>query len=231
MDLRAGGGPETTASGPVEEFGGVLPEVHPSARKARALRICLLALVGFGPLLWLDTFTLALHESVKSQLWLRDFLDPVRDYGGLFGEALILAMAYALDPRRRRGIVAAAVGVAITNLLTQALKISVARFRPEVGAGTFAFDVPWMRIFNDERRSFPSGHTSSAFALSVFLAALYPRGRWGFYLIAAGCAVTRVLDARHFPTDVYGGALLGTVIARWVIARERRSCGAPATGS
>jgi len=183
------------------------------------------------PLLWLDGFTLAVHEEVKTRLWLRDFLDPVRDYGGLFAEGIILAFAFALDRGRRRRLMTAAAGVLFTNLLTQILKISVARFRPEAGLGIFAFDVPWMRIFKDVRRSFPSGHSSSAFALSVFLANLYPRGRWGFYLIAAGCAVTRVLDARHFPTDIYAGAILGTVTARWVISLEKKWSGVPATGS
>jgi len=52
-----------------------------------------------------------------------------------------------------------------------------------------------------------------------------------FYLIAACCAVTRVLDARHFPTDIYAGAILGTVVARCVLAWEKKRCGAPATGS
>src|SRR5262245_15143 len=178
---------------------------RPPGSMGRALRNWLLAFAGFVPLLWLDTFTLGLHGSLKDALWLRSIMDPLRDYGLLFTQGVILAVAFALDPARRRSLWAAGLAVTVTNLLTQALKIGVARFRPDVGEGTFAFDVPWLRIFEDARRSFPSGHTSSAFALSVLLAHLYPRARWGFYLIAGGCAITRVLDARHFPTDIYAG--------------------------
>jgi len=220
-----------TETEPENQIVPALPAAPLRKKKWGALQISVLALAGFFPLFWLDGFTMTVNEEVKTRLWLRDFLDPLRDYGALFAQAIILAFAYTIDRGRRRAIVVAAAGVLLTNLLTQVLKISVARFRPEAGLGILAFDVPWMRIFKDARRSFPSGHTSSAFALSVFLANLYPRGRWGFYLIAACCAVTRVLDARHFPTDIYAGAILGTVVARCVLAWEKKRCGAPATGS
>ncbi|KAI9879815.1 MAG: hypothetical protein M1830_006997 [Pleopsidium flavum] len=89
-------------------------------------------------------------------------------------------------------------------------------------------------ILKDGFRSFPSGHSSSAFAglfyLSLYLAAklhvLDNRGEvWKTFVVlvptlgAALIAVSRIMDARHHPFDVISGSLLGTVVA-WCSYRQ-----------
>jgi membrane-associated phospholipid phosphatase len=58
----------------------------------------------------------------------------------------------------------------------------------------------------------PSSHVLVAFAAATVLARLFPRA-WGlWYLLAAGCAVTRVLAMAHFLSDTVVAALVGYVV-------------------
>ncbi len=79
--------------------------------------------------------------------------------------------------------------------------------------------------------SFPSGHTTSAFALFGMLALLDERkGRgWFFLVIAALTGYSRVYLFQHFVEDAYVGSIIGTVstvvvyllMYRWV-AQDRK---------
>jgi membrane-associated phospholipid phosphatase len=185
-------------------------------------------------LLFLDRYTLGVSEFISRRHWLKrvadDFFDPLRDLGGTAAQAFILAMAYLLDRRRRRWFVIAAVAIGLTALAVNTTKVFAGRARPEANQG-IGFFGPWGGVFNDKHASFPSGHTASAFALATVIAHVYPRARWGAYLLAAGCGVARVVEARHFPTDVYVGALTGMAIARFLILWQVKRCARSATGS
>ncbi|MFH2051912.1 MAG: phosphatase PAP2 family protein [bacterium] len=121
------------------------------------------------------------------------------------------------------------------------IKSAVGRARP------YAYN-PDPRIPADLRtsrttlRSFPSGHTASAFASLVFLASvhdeLHPDSRtrgwvWG------GCVATatatgwlRVRSGRHFLSDVAAGALIGTAVG-WLVPRlhDAEDAGSGPSGS
>ena len=63
-------------------------------------------------------------------------------------------------------------------------------------------------------KSFPSGHSTSAFSVFLLLTLVVKNKRWGyvFVLLAAAAAYSRVYLAQHFVEDVYAGSLLGTVL-------------------
>jgi membrane-associated phospholipid phosphatase len=67
------------------------------------------------------------------------------------------------------------------------------------------------------------------------LAHLFPRARWLWYALAAGCALTRVLARAHFVSDVTLSAVIGWAVAavvwRWYLRRERRASATVASRS
>lgn len=76
-------------------------------------------------------------------------------------------------------------------------------------------------------RSFPSGHTATAFSLATVVWKTYG---WKlglpFYLIACGVGIQRMERNRHYPTDVLVGAGLGFLLSGLVYD----SIGAPNWG-
>jgi acid phosphatase (class A) len=62
-------------------------------------------------------------------------------------------------------------------------------------------------------KSYPSGHTSSAYAAARMIATLEPKLAAEAYNLAAQVAVSRVYSGVHYPSDVVVGAALGTSIA------------------
>ncbi|CAI7864073.1 unnamed protein product, partial [Closterium sp. NIES-53] len=124
-----------------------------------------------------------------------------------------------------------------TLLITDALKVSVGRPRPDFFIRCFPSGVPVYSsngnalcngnpsIVSEGRRSFPSGHASVSFSglayLSLFLAAkLHSISSSAAHLwrllppalpLVGGVAVgiTRIDDYWHFPFDVFVGSLIG----------------------
>ena len=74
---------------------------------------------------------------------------------------------------------------------------------------------------DDWNNSFPSGHTTMAFASAGFVSYVfsryYPDSKWkapviaASYSLATTTAVLRIMSGNHFMTDVLAGALLGTL--------------------
>jgi PAP2 superfamily len=100
--------------------------------------------------------------------------------------------------------------------ITTALKYSVGRNRPTQGDDGDEF-----RPFSGWT-SFPSWHTTFAFAVATTLAHETP-DRWsdiGLYGFATLTAFARVNDDRHWTSDVIVGALVGHLSARWLARRQ-----------
>jgi len=97
---------------------------------------------------------------------------------------------------------------------TLVIKAAVNRPRPAVSD-------PTLIALEDARiHSFPSGHTSSAFALATSVSLDHPQ--WYViapaYLYASLVAYSRCYLGVHYPSDVLAGAALGTASA-WITHR------------
>jgi membrane-associated phospholipid phosphatase len=115
----------------------------------------------------------------------------------------------------------------LSNLLsTWILKRAVGRERPFVSDGRTVFRP------GSSNDSFPSGHATEAFSVASVIA-MRSNG-WVLptiaYTAATLVAFDRVNDRVHFPSDVAAGAILGTAVGRFLVARHRRAQGeAPRT--
>jgi undecaprenyl-diphosphatase len=68
----------------------------------------------------------------------------------------------------------------------------------------------WSTLLPPDRFSFPSGHTITAFAVSISLGAFYPHLLPGLLFVATSVALSRVMLGMHFFSDVLAGAVLGS---------------------
>jgi undecaprenyl-diphosphatase len=71
----------------------------------------------------------------------------------------------------------------------------------------------WARLLPPDQLSFPSGHTITAFAVSVCLIRFYPNLAVGLMFCAWSIAASRIVLGMHFLTDVLAGAAIGGLIA------------------
>lgn len=122
------------------------------------------------------------------------------------------------------GAVASVLGAGI---LCQVIKYPVGRVRP------YRSDSPWrFRPFRGDA-SFPSGHTTEAFAVMSVIAAHVENifAQSLCYGVAASVGWSRIYHDRHWASDVVGGAVLGTTVGLAVVRHNRGSrSAAPAAG-
>ncbi len=124
------------------------------------------------------------------------------DYG-LVWVALAALKARRRGPGRRRAVAGLATAGFSSLLVSRVVKQVVARERPE--------DHLDATVRTPTSSSFPSGHTLAAFCTAFVLADTDAQtvANVGF---AAAVAASRVHLRAHHPTDVIGGAAIGSVL-------------------
>ena len=135
----------------------------------------------------------------------------------------VVASLSGMPAERARGSAAMLANTfAFTSLATAWTKALVHRSRPIL----YTAQAPSAAGDRDNRRSFPSGHTATAFALATSYAVMahrqhLPHATRNDILLFSGAATVgalRVESGRHFVTDVLGGAVLGAGIG-WLTAK------------
>lgn len=67
--------------------------------------------------------------------------------------------------------------------------------------------------FHHHYQSFPSGHSQTLFTIATFIAFLFPKSTIWILTVALYLAFTRAVTLAHFVSDVWAGALLGTLVS------------------
>ncbi len=109
--------------------------------------------------------------------------------------------------------------VMLSGALTIGIKGLVGRTRPNASPDDPDQYYPGRGFFDARRSSFPSGHTSAAFALATVLSrelsGRYPSKKWlirtTLYGAASSVGLARMYQNAHWPSDVVTGAALGTL--------------------
>ncbi len=156
------------------------------------------------------------HTTIQ---YLRSFehplLDQIGKVGNRLGDGLTLVLVslgiggaglFWNSPRLKSCALFSLLAHGIAALITQIIKHSLGRPRPRhMDKGPWEIG-PSFEIGYD---AFPSGHASASFTVATVLAFYFPKGKYLWFGLAAFVGMCRVTKGSHFPTDVFGGMLVG----------------------
>ncbi len=145
-----------------------------------------------------------------------DFKARFSEITDVFGEKTIVVpavvTAYGLgrfvfkDAKLQLTAFQSAEAILATGIVTEGIKIAAGRARPFMNEGNDSFHpASWS---DDRYKSLPSGHASLAFAVFTPFAENY--SRW-LYLVPASVAAGRVLQDKHWVSDVVVGSCIGFI--------------------
>ena len=137
------------------------------------------------------------------------FLDAVANIDYLGDGTLLLpsyAALYLLGADKEKNVAVNAIEAFVeSGLMGIAIKCATGRARPPDGGNPYSFNPS----FGDN--SFPSGHTTVAFATAAVIGGAYDC-RIITYPVAALVGFGRIYKEKHWASDVFFGALLGAVV-------------------
>ncbi len=143
--------------------------------------------------------------------------------GGLIAVPVVLFAKgeFGQDDHTREAGILGGEALADAVVVEQGLKLIFWRLRPTA-------DNSRGRFFQSSagvNSSFPSAHSTIAWAGASAIAAEYP-SLWvqaTAYSAATGVSVTRVLGREHFPSDVFVGAAAGWLIGHYVVKHHHNA--------
>lgn len=163
-----------------------------------------------------------INQGFSSSGWSTFFSIATRLGNGYVLALLIVPSLFFLDRKRfREQLLPMIISVALGGLAVTVAKVAVDRPRPaEHFKGTDTEVHTPLGTPSD--RSFPSGHTQTAFGAAAYLSCMYPVAIPAFVVLAALVGLSRTALGVHFPSDVLVGAISGIVFALGIFFLNKR---------
>jgi membrane-associated phospholipid phosphatase len=139
--------------------------------------------------------------------WLDRAMWLATQAGNMITAFILAGLFFVL--KYRRLTVEIVLGTLTLWLLVEIIKALTDRARPFMDHEK-ARVIGW----RERGRSFPSGHTAQAFFLAILISHWFHPGIWeitSLYAAAVLIGFTRMYVGAHYPRDVIGGAVLGSV--------------------
>lgn len=151
-----------------------------------------------------------------------DVFDVIIPFYTSLGEDGIIWIALGLillipKKYRKTGIMVLAALLVMLVVNNIVLKNLIARPRP-----CWTYPEMVQLVHNPSSYSFPSGHTTSAFAVAFTVFSQHKKLGKVIIIMAAIMAFTRLYVFVHFPTDIYGGILVAAAITTFVCFMEKK---------
>lgn len=162
-----------------------------------------------------ESVTLAVHKLYDAA---GGFFTPFMELISLMGKGgiflIILSLILMMMRKTRRFGTGMAFGLLIGVILVNLfLKVAIARPRPYADLNGVFYPL-WLTMGQhmESDMSFPSGHTNAAFAAMLPLFLLGDK-RYSWLALVFGLlmGISRIYLVVHFPTDVLGGMITGTI--------------------
>ena len=101
--------------------------------------------------------------------------------------------------------------VALTGIAANIIKVIFGKARPRVLESDGFFGFTWFNL-DSSFQSFPSGHTTTAFAIFTALTLMFPKYWWIFLSYAIMMALARIGYYAHYVSDTIAGAAVGITV-------------------
>ena len=113
-----------------------------------------------------------------------------------------------------------------SGVITFVIKHMLGRSRPLLNEGPCSYSF-WPRARS--RRSFPSGHSSTSFAVSTVMAAQKSNSVWKISWFSASALVglARIYNDQHWLSDVIFGGFIGYTVGSFVVDRAKKKDNSP----
>lgn len=178
-----------------------------------------------GTTMLLDKEIKSVVQAIRNQT-IDDIFNTVEPFGNRYSPYVLLGL-YGLskvikDERLQHTTLVATRNFAVSTAHYVATKALVRRLRPDMTNDPFIFKAP----FTPDYTSFPSGHTNTVFSIATIYALEYRDKKWvpwTAYGIASLTGVSRIVQNRHWASDVLIGAVIGHFTAKLQYAWEQKN--------
>lgn len=128
----------------------------------------------------------------------------------LFSYALLWIFALFIDSLEPQSLLVISFVPAVCLFVVCVLRWAIDKPRPYAVGG--AGITPFVQKKKQDNKSFPSRHTACAFVIAITFTAFYPIIGGFLIALAALLAYVRFAAGLHYPSDLFAGGLIGSLI-------------------